>query len=144
MRLRRPERRRGRVEIIPMIDTMFFLLVFFMMATLSMTLQRGLTVNLPRAATAREDPAQVSTVTLAQDGALYLDKERMTSPAEVALRLARDPAGNGARSVLVNADRSVEHGRVVEVLDVVRQAGITRVAIAAAPADGERRSPGHP
>lgn len=136
MRLAHAPRRRGRVEIIPMIDTMFFLLVFFMMATLSMVVQRGLNVNLPRAAAGVASPAP-ATLTLTRDGGLYLDKERLASPAEAARRLEASPGG--ARAVLINADRTVEHGRVVEVLDLVRRAGVERVAVAVAPSGEERR-----
>jgi biopolymer transport protein ExbD len=130
MKVRRHQRKRARIEIIPMIDTMFFLLVFFMVATLSMTLQRGLPVNLPHAATAQEELRQVVTLTVTKEGKLLFDKEPITSPADAAARLGRWKASGSDVSVVVNADRSVEHGVVVELMDAVRQAGITRIAVA--------------
>ncbi len=81
MRLPRKYRKKARIEIIPMIDTMFFLLVFFMVATLSMTVQRGISVNLPHAASARDEIKQVVTLTLTKEGKLYFDKEEVASPA---------------------------------------------------------------
>ena len=54
MKLPRIQHKKARIEIIPMIDTMFFLLVFFMLATLSMTWQKGIMVNLPAAGSATQ------------------------------------------------------------------------------------------
>jgi biopolymer transport protein ExbD len=133
MKVRRHQRKRARIEIIPMIDTMFFLLVFFMVATLSMTLQRGVPVNLPHAATAQDELRQVVTVTLTKEGKLLFDKEPMQSTADVVARLGRWKASGTDVSVVVNADRAVEHGQVVELMDAVRQAGVTRIAVAVKP-----------
>ena len=61
MKLAAADKKKARIEIIPMIDTMFFLLVFFMISTLSMTLQKGMEVNLPQASSASDDlPEQVT------------------------------------------------------------------------------------
>ena len=133
MRLPRTSRKKPRIEIIPMIDTMFFLLVFFMVATLSMAVQRGVPVNLPHAASARDEIKQVVTLTLTKEGTLFFDKEELASPAEAALRLASQTGADAQVSVVINADRAVEHGRVVDLMDAVRQAGVTRIAIAVRP-----------
>ncbi|MCX5805378.1 MAG: biopolymer transporter ExbD [Proteobacteria bacterium] len=133
MKLPRKPRKKARIEIIPMIDTMFFLLVFFMVATLSMTVQRGLPVNLPHAASARDEIRQVTTLTLTKDNRLYFDKEELASPAEASLRLASQTKANTEVSVVINADRAVEHGRVIDLMDAVRQAGVTRIAVAVRP-----------
>jgi biopolymer transport protein ExbD len=133
MRLPRPPGKKVRIEIIPMIDTIFFLLVFFMMATLSMTVQKGLPVNLPHAASAQDEVNELVTLTVMKDGELYFDKEKINSPAEAALRLAtKDPAGGGV-SVVINADREVEYGKVIDLMDAVRQAGVSRIAVAVKP-----------
>jgi biopolymer transport protein ExbD len=129
----RRQRKKARIEIIPMIDTMFFLLVFFMVATLSMTVQRGIPVNLPHAATALEELHQVVTLTVTKEGKLLFDKEPIASVDEVATRLARWKTTGADVYVVINADRAVEHGRVVDVMDAVRQAGVTRVAVAVRP-----------
>jgi biopolymer transport protein ExbD len=135
MKLRRRQRRKARIEIIPMIDTMFFLLVFFMVATLSMTVQRGLSVNLPHAATATEELRHAVTLTLTKEGKLFLDKEELASLGHVAAGLTQWKAHGAQVAVVINADRSVEHGRVVELMDTVRQSGVTRMAVAAKPQD---------
>ncbi|HEX7125817.1 MAG TPA: biopolymer transporter ExbD [Thermodesulfobacteriota bacterium] len=133
MRVARRGRRTGRIEIIPMIDVVFFLLVFFMMASLSMTTARGLRVNLPSAASGESDRRSVPvTLTLTEAGGLYVDREPVdveTLPA----RLRAAAAGNPDLVVVVNADRAVEHGRVVAVMDAARQAGVARLAVSVAP-----------
>ena len=133
MKLPQKARKKARIEIIPMIDTIFFLLVFFMVATLSMTVQRGVPVNLPHAASARDEIKQVVTLTLTKEGTLFFDKEKLASPAEAALRLASHIKADAQVSVVINADRAVEHGRVIDLMDAVRQAGVTRIAVAVRP-----------
>jgi biopolymer transport protein ExbD len=132
MILRRRERRRARIEIIPMIDVVFFLLVFFMMASLSMTVYRGLPVNLPRAATGTTPPAETAAITVAQDGQAYLDREPVTRAA-LGERLRSLVGANPSVAIVITADEAVAHGRVVDVLDEVRGAGVTRMAIAIRP-----------
>lgn len=130
MKIPRNTPKKARIEIIPMIDTMFFLLVFFMIATLSMTAQNGLPVNLPHANGVQSDKQQVFTLTLTTDNKLFFDKEEISSPADAARCLIRQSRENKQISVIINADRSVEHGRVIELMDAVRQSGITKIAVA--------------
>lgn len=133
MKFPRKARKKARIEIIPMIDTMFFLLVFFMVATLSMTIQKGLQVNLPHAATAREDVYQTVTFTITKEGKLYFNKEEAVSVADGVGRLKGLWQHDVAPSVIINADKSVEHGQVIELMDAVRGAGIVKIAVAVRP-----------
>lgn len=133
MRIQRPAPRKARIEIIPMIDTMFFLLVFFMLASLSMTVQRGLPVNLPHAASAKDEIRETLTLTLTRNRKLFLDRQPMDSPAEAALSLRQMVSNGHHLSVIINADREVDHGHVVELMDAVRQCGICNMAIAVTP-----------
>ncbi len=132
MNLARRPLRKARIEIIPMIDTVFFLLVFFMMAALSMTVYRGFPVNLPRAASGQQARQENVTITVTKGGEIYLNKQ----PAplgEIPRQLKALLAANPALTVIVNADQDVAHGRVVDVLDEVRGAGVARLAIAVNP-----------
>ena len=90
-------------------------------------------MNLPHAASARDEIKQVVTLTLTKEGKLYVDKEEVASPAEVALRLASLAKAGTEVSVVINADRAVEHGRVIDLMDAVRQAGVSRIAVAVKP-----------
>ena len=78
MVLRSRAPRRARIEIIPMIDVVFFLLVFFMMASLAMTIYQGLPVNLPEAASGQRNAAETASITLSRDGGSFLNSEPVT------------------------------------------------------------------
>ena len=132
MILRRRERKRARIEIIPMIDVVFFLLVFFMMASLSMTVYRGLPVNLPRATSGSTPPAESAAITVSRDGQAYLDRQPVTREV-LGQRLRGLVGANPLVAIIITADEAAMHGRVVDVLDEVRTAGVTRMAIAIRP-----------
>jgi biopolymer transport protein ExbD len=129
MRVPRQQPEKARIEIIPMIDIIFFLLVFFMVSTLSMTINRGLPVNLPKAASSQKDLRETFNVTVMQDGALFLNKEATTLEAlgqQVKSGLEQDPE----LMVIISADDQALHGAIVTVMDEVRLAGVSRLAIA--------------
>lgn len=132
MRLPAAAKKKARIEIIPMIDTMFFLLVFFMMATLAMTLQKGLQVNLPTVGSATEAVSEQASLTLTKNGDLFFNKEAIGIP-ELELRLESLLNEGQEPSVVINADEAVSHGRVIEVMDSVRKTGITNMAFAIKP-----------
>jgi len=138
VKLARREPKKARIEIIPMIDTVFFLLVFFMMASLAMAVYHGLPVNLPKAASGQPTRDDSAAITLARDGQTYLNREATTLEA-LPGRLRSLVTANPNLVVMVNADGEVIHRRVVDVVDVARTAGAARVAIAVAPAEVARR-----
>lgn len=141
MKIPRKPVKKARIEIIPMIDTMFFLLVFFMLATLAMTVQSTLPVALPQAAGVqdRDRPAMVLTVT--KDGQLFCDGEPAGTPAEAARRLVQQSQGDKQIPVIINADSGVEHGQVVALMAAIRQQGLARIAIGVQP-DGQGAAAG--
>ena len=129
MRVPRRQLEKARIEIIPMIDIIFFLLVFFMVSTLSMTINHGLPVNLPKAASSQQDLRETFNVTVMQDGTLFLNKEPTTLTElgqQVKTGLGKDPE----LVVIINADDQALHGAIVSVMDEVRLAGVSRLAIA--------------
>jgi biopolymer transport protein ExbD len=138
MKLARRETRKARIEIIPMIDTVFFLLVFFMMASLAMTVYRGMPVNLPKAASGQPTRDDSAAITLGRNGETWLNRELTTTDA-LGAQLRGLLAANPHLVVMLNADGEVLHRRVVDVVDVARTAGVGRVAIAVAPGEAARR-----
>jgi biopolymer transport protein ExbD len=132
MRIQRRSMKKARIEIIPMIDTIFFLLVFFMISTLSMTQFKGLPVNLPKAASGQQAPAESAAVTINKENQIFLDKQAVEKAA-LAERLEQLIAKNPDLLVVINADDGVEHGRVVEVMDLARSANVAKMAIAVKP-----------
>ena len=132
MRFPASAKKKARIEIIPMIDTMFFLLVFFMIATLAMTLQRGMPVNLPTAASITDKVKEHVSLTLTEDGTLYFNKEPIPL-IELQARLSAVLQGDPEPTVVINADKQISHGQVIEVMDHVRLSGISNMAIATEP-----------
>ena len=137
MKLQRQELKRARIEIIPMIDTIFFLLVFFMISTLSMSQYRGMPVNLPKAASGQQAPAESVAITIDNQGRVFLDKQPVEKEMLGDL-LRQQLAGNADLLVVINADDGVEHGRVVEVMDIARDANVAKMAIAVKPKEIKR------
>jgi biopolymer transport protein ExbD len=136
VKLRRRPPRKARIEIIPMIDTVFFLLVFFMMASLAMTVHGGIPVNLPKAARAEAARGPVS-ISVARDGVVYLEREPL-EPAQLTARLQARARTEPDLAVVIEADTEVLHGRVVDVMDAVRLAGVGKLAIAVSPREAKR------
>jgi biopolymer transport protein ExbD len=137
MRIQRRGGKKARIEIIPMIDTIFFLLVFFMISTLSMTRFTGMPVNLPKAASGQQAPAESAAVTIDNEARIFLDKQPVDA-ARLGDLLREKLAKNAELLVVINADDVVEHGRVVEVMDIARGANVARMAIAVKPKEIRR------
>ena len=131
MKLTHRPPKKARIEIIPMIDTVFFLLVFFMMASLSMTVYRGMSLSLPKAASGEPRQDRVS-VSVTRDGVIYLDRDQV-EPAQLTEKLRALHEKDPEVVVVVSADGDVTHRRVVEAMDAARLAGISRMAIAVQP-----------
>ncbi len=129
MKLPASVKKKARIEIIPMIDTMFFLLVFFMIATLSMTIQHGMPVTLPTAESATDKIPDQIFLTLTHEGALYYNKDRIKL-SELEMRLASLRQTDPDPSLVINADQQVPHGQVIKVMDIIRLAGIPNMSIA--------------
>ncbi len=125
MRIQRRNIKKARIEIIPMIDTIFFLLVFFMISTLSMTQFKGMPVNLPKAASGQQAPAESAAITINKDNRVFLDKQAVDK-ADLPDLLRDQLAKNPEMLVVINADDGVEHGQVVEVMDIARRANVAR------------------
>jgi biopolymer transport protein ExbD len=120
--------RRGRIEIIPMIDVMFFLLVTFMLASLSMQSLNSITVNLPQGDAPNLEHKEPVTLTITKDSKIFLDKTPTTLAtmafALKAMLTDHDPG------VVVNADSAAPEGIVVEAMLQARRAGVNHFLIA--------------
>jgi len=122
-------RKRARIEIIPLIDVIFFLLATFMMVSLSMVKNNGIKVNLPAAATsASQERNDRTTISVTKDGNLFFNQEPMQLE-ELPARLEQLKSQQADPKVFINGDEKAFFGSAVEVLDDLRKAGITKVAI---------------
>ena len=122
-------KRRARIEIIPLIDIVFFLLATFVMVSMSMVKNQGIAVHLPEAQTGSpsKDTAW-TTITVTEDNRLYVDKEQIAFDALPA-HLKEIKTHDRDPKVLVNGDRGALFGSAVKVLDEVRRSGITTISI---------------
>ncbi|MDD4932103.1 MAG: biopolymer transporter ExbD [Methylacidiphilaceae bacterium] len=132
MRVTSPRRHRPRLEIIPFIDVMFFLLATFMMISLAMVKNPGVTVQLPKAQTSgsEERKEKEVTLTVTDKGEIYFDHDKV-STGELPGKLAglKAEAGPEKAKVFLNSDRKATFDSVVGVLDAIRKEGISRIAI---------------
>lgn len=118
-----------RIMIIPMIDIIFFLLVFFMMSMLSMVVQKSMPVSLPAAQTSKVDLDRKVPVTITANGQLYVEQEPI--PMDLLVRRMQLEQSKGENlTVILRADQTVPYGTFVTVLDTLKRVGITRISIA--------------
>ena len=126
-------KKRARIEIIPLIDIIFFLLATFIMVSLSMSKNQGVKVALPTASSAtslgdNQELEKAVTLSVNDKGDLFYNKEKITL-AQLPMRLqtlkstAKDP------KVIINGDAGAGFRNVVAVLDEVRKIGISKVGI---------------
>lgn len=118
-----------QLMIIPMIDIMFFLLVFFMMSTLYMVEQNTIPINLPAASASQSDIPQSINITILSDGTVVYEKEEI--PLDLLKRRVTLQMSSQPDSVFIlRGDRQAEYGKVVAVMDELKEAGARRVAVA--------------
>lgn len=132
MRFRRP-RARGEgalINLTPLIDVVFLLLIFFMVST-SFAIIRGIKVDLPTTTTPQEKIEQNIVISLAKDGKIYLGKTRV-SKTELVKKL-KAQIGKRKSLVVVNADKDARHGMVVEVMDLAKQGGAGKLGVLTTP-----------
>lgn len=134
MKLRKSrEYKRGRIEIIPMIDVMFFLLATFMLASLSMQNLHSLPVNLPQGHAAPIQAKTPVTLTITPDSRIFLDKTPVT--LETLAPTLKGMLAGPETSVIVAADASAPNGITVQAMLKAREAGAQHFLIAVKHAD---------
>ena len=131
MRFRREHGKKGALgaalDITPIVDTVFNLLIFFALSLSFAATSGGINVRLPKAASAEPVKTEQLTINLTEDGNLYLnDKATTLDKLSTALRENQ----NKDSLVVIRADNSVPHGKVVELMDAVKTHGFSRLAIA--------------
>ncbi|MBV9386025.1 MAG: biopolymer transporter ExbD [Chroococcidiopsidaceae cyanobacterium CP_BM_ER_R8_30] len=124
-----------QIQIIPLIDVVFCVLTFFILAALQFTRQQAISVDLPKASTGTAAPQvqQMLIVTLDSNGRTYVEKQPVTLD-----QLYQDAQSyhqtNPSGLMVLNASRSISYNQVVQVLDLLRQVGGDRVALSTLPA----------
>ncbi len=121
---------RPRIEIIPMIDIMMFLLVFFIMVTLKMIPASGVELDLPGASTAQKlEPTQI-VIGVSEDGSMKVGEETMTIDQLTAYLKQKNADKTKPLQVIIAGDKQVSLQNLLAIMDVARAQGITGVGIA--------------
>lgn len=117
-----------RLMIIPMIDIIFFLMVFFLFSTLQMVYQKSMPVNLPVASSSHQEAPKPVAITLMKDGTISIG-DTVVGIEEIKPRVEQ-LADKADTPVILRADENVEHGKVIKVMDKIKSAGVTKLSIA--------------
>jgi biopolymer transport protein ExbD len=115
------------INVTPMVDVMLVLLVI-MIVSAQYIVSQSIKVELPKAASASESVASVAAVTLTKDGKVFYNQEAMNE-GDLVNHFRSALAGNKDLNLIVSADKEVQHGRVVHVIDLAKLEGITKFAI---------------
>ena len=122
--------RKARIEMLPLIDIVFLLLIFFIYAMLSMAVHRGLPIELPTSTSAEIDKKLILSVTLKSDGTIYVDKVPVELK-DLAHILKTKARRENQVDVLFFADKQISYQKLFGVLDQIKEAGIRRVSLQA-------------
>lgn len=129
MRIRQRTFKKVRIEIIPMIDVIFFLLVFFMISSMAMTRMNSVPVALPQTSSSPHAHKQDFILSIKKDGSIWVNKTPSSLEA-VRNHLAFEMRDKPQELVIINADHGVNYGLVVKVMDQARQMGVRKFALA--------------
>ncbi|MBK9138227.1 MAG: biopolymer transporter ExbD [Verrucomicrobia bacterium] len=130
--------KKARIEIIPLIDIMFFLLASFMMVSITMVKMQSIKMDLPTATQARRDfKPEIINIAVDKTGECYIEKQRKSQQEvyEYLTNRLHTSAASTNLPVYISGDKNATHGAVIAVLDLVRRAGIQKVSFAITPQD---------
>jgi biopolymer transport protein ExbD len=136
MQFRRPRRDDARIEITPLVDMVFLLLIFFMLST-TFIVTPGIKVNLPRSSAEKvtQEKKEVQVV-ITEDNKVFVDR-MLVDVGELERRLVGVGQQDPQTLIIIKADAKALHGKVVEVMDIAKQSGLNRLAIATQPKEKE-------
>lgn len=127
-------RKTPELNIIPMIDIMFFLLVFFMLSTMYMIDLKTIPVKLPKAASAATDSSTTFAVSMKSDGSIYLG-DTPTDLNALVMQASMEQKNNPNFAIVIRAERDIDYGKVITLIDKLKGAGVTRFGLATDGAD---------
>ncbi|MEA3357965.1 MAG: biopolymer transporter ExbD [Thermodesulfobacteriota bacterium] len=128
MKVNLGKQKRARIEMLPLIDIVFLLLVFFIYAMLSMVVNRGISVNLPVSSTAKTEKGLPLSVVIKENGDILLDGHNILLKDLSALLKLRTDKGEHP-GLFLSSDKKVSCQRLINVMDRIREAGISRISL---------------
>lgn len=128
-RKRFKEEEDAAIDMTPMLDIVFIMLIFFIVTT-SFVKEAGIDVNKPEASQAQAKPSANIFIAIRANGEVWMDK-RMVDVERVGANIERLLAEQPTDIVVIQADKEAKHGTVVKVMDQIKEAGIDKISIAA-------------
>lgn len=125
----RREAEEAAVDLTPMLDVVFIMLIFFIVTT-SFVKEAGIDVNRPKAAKAQSKPSATICIAIRANGEIWMDK-RAVDVERVGATVEKLLAESPTDTVIIQADKEAKHGIVVSVMDQIKLAGIDKISIAA-------------
>lgn len=135
MKISRRQIKKARIEMIPLIDVVFLLLVTFIFFAMSMTVSRGIPVDLPVSSAARVEDADTSEITVTRGGALFFDGEEVDGRS-LRARLSLLHRESPETRIVVSGDRGASYESIMSVIDSVKRAGISGLSLKVESAGG--------
>ena len=134
MKIRLPENNKPRIEMLPLIDVVFLLLVVFIYTMLSMAIHKGMPISLPESSVLKPEKDIILSVTINKDNLIYINKEPVT--IEHLTHILKQKAKKEKKpDVLLFADKTISYQYLFKVLDKIRQAGLNQISLQADPED---------
>lgn len=120
---------KGKLDMTPLIDVILQLLIFFMLSS-SFVMQSGIKINLPNSShKEKEQKKENITVSLTKESHIFLDENKVLLP-ELKETFNKEAQKNPKIILIIRADAKVPHGEVVEIMDIAKQSGLSKISIA--------------
>ena len=128
MKISRKHTDKARIEMIPLIDVVFLLLVTFIFFAMSMTINRGIQVNLPVSSAAQVKEKDCAEIAIKKNGGIFFNREEMNAQTLLSrlVLLHRESPGT---KIIISGDREASYESVVSVIDTVKKAGISGLSL---------------
>jgi biopolymer transport protein ExbD len=130
MKLKFNNVKKARIDIIPLIDIIFLLLIFFIYTMLSMSVHKGVELSLPKSAFARSVDKEDISVSIKKDNTVYINKEKIML-SEMARILSEKIKTDKNATALLFADKNVEYDLLFKVIDKIKESGIYKISLQA-------------
>lgn len=127
-----------RIEVVPLIDVIFCILTFFILAAMGLSRQQAISVDLPRASTGTPQGREISAVALNESGQVFVDQQPVTTKDQFLQKLREFHKSKPNGIMALYAPTNATYSQVVQVLDLMREVGGDRVALATIPGESQR------
>ena len=130
MQIKLNSTKKARIDIIPLIDIIFLLLIFFIYTMLSMSIHKGVELNLPKSAYAQPVKKEDISLSIKSDNTIYINKEKINI-SKLRQVLSRKIKQDKDITLLLFADKEVKYEIIFKVMDKIQEAGIYKISLQA-------------